>query len=121
MASGSRRRAANEARCSVGFKRFLSRGESVETDAWDSLERLAELGREASSTDGKYPTWPIPRADAREPAAPVSPVSVDKKVGEISVPESKKAVGGRRAPSYVWRSQASRAGRAGWADMPERF
>jgi hypothetical protein len=54
----------------VGFKRFLSRGESAETDAEDPLERLAELGRETGSpAAGGYSGAPFAQLATLDEAA----------------------------------------------------
>jgi hypothetical protein len=98
----------------VGLRKLLTR-----QPAEDPLEHLAELGREAESTAPS--TGLFAQMTTEDEAAPLSSVALDKKVVEVFAAESKKRVERRRDPSYVWRSQASRAGRASWADMPERF
>jgi hypothetical protein len=101
----------------VGLRKLLARKQ-----AEDPLERLAALGRE------HHPTPQFAELATRDEAAPIRVVSVDKKVGEVSVaesrpttPESKKAVEVPRSRSgYVWVSQRSRAKRAAWADFTDQ-
>jgi hypothetical protein len=93
------------------FRRFLSKAE-------DPLERLAELGRETAHR----PAPPFAPLKLQSDAAPVRGASVDEKVVDLSVAKARRAgQPRRRPPSYVWRSQVSRAGRASWADMPTNF
>ncbi len=82
----------------------------------EPLERLAELGREAGSAAD--PTRQFAEPATQSAAAPIRDAAVVKKAGEFSVAKSKKRVESRRrAPSYVWVSQASRGKRAAWADF----
>jgi hypothetical protein len=98
----------------VGLRKLLGRKPPK-----DPLEHLAEPGRE---TGGGYRTGPFAPLKTQGEAPPVCVASVDKRVGPISVADSKRAVDPPRSRSgYIWRSEASRSKRAAWADMPERF
>jgi hypothetical protein len=94
----------------MGLRRLLTR-----QPAADPLGRLAELGREASSTAGGYCTAPFAPLKTQDSAAHSCLSHVGKKVelasesaGELSAAKSKKTFEVSRSRSgYVWVSQAS--------------
>jgi hypothetical protein len=97
----------------VGLRKLLSR-----QPAEDPLERLAELGRETAH----HPAPAFAELATEGAAAPISPVSVDERVVEISVAKAKRAESPRSRSGYVWVSRASRSKRAAWADfVNQRF
>jgi hypothetical protein len=94
-----------------GFRRFL--GPSAPTTP-DELEDPPAAGG--------YGARPFAGVTTPADSDPVRTASVDEKVVEISVVNAKRAAEPRRRPaSYAWVSQASRAGRVSWADMPTNF
>jgi hypothetical protein len=106
----------------VGLRKLLARKPAED----HPLKRLAELGREELASSRRRPFAGVA---TRDDATPICLSPVDEKIGlvlesagQVSVGKPKTAVESSRSRSgYVWVSQRSRAKRAAWADMPERF
>jgi hypothetical protein len=100
----------------LGFRRFLPEG-----------LRLTELAAPATAEDPPPPRGEMLAAIDRAPAAPVPPASPAPNAAQ-KIPKAQKGAdpigtfrrGARRAPNYIWRSQASRDARTSWADQLSR-